>query len=117
MECDAAIIWLSGAVKQKTLLAVVPRPMQAQVSNLFRLSFVSSLFLKERLRFRSGSQIIRYVYRASFALRSLAMCFPISTLHFSVFIKDIVENLFYKNLGKGFEKAAGALRPGSLIMN
>ena len=45
------------------------------------------------------------------------MCFPISTLHFSVFIKDIVENLFYKNLGKGFEKAAGALRPGSLIMN
>jgi hypothetical protein len=51
LERDAVIIRLSGAVKQKTLLAVVPRPMQAQDSNLFRLSFVSSLFLKERLRF------------------------------------------------------------------
>ena len=34
---DAATIRLSGAVKQKTLLAVVPRPVQTKDSNLFRL--------------------------------------------------------------------------------
>ena len=34
---DAATIRLSGAVQQKTLLAVVPRPVQTKDSNLFRL--------------------------------------------------------------------------------
>ena len=34
---DAAMIRLRGAVKQKTLLAVVPRPVRTQDSDLFRL--------------------------------------------------------------------------------
>ena len=58
-----------------------------------------------------------HVVRASFSLCNLAMCFLISTLHFSVFITDIAESFFYKKLNKGFKKAAGALCTGSLIMN